>query len=510
MSSRTVWTGYKPFYENALASSDAYNPVQVMGYLPFSKPYSVIRGIGASTEENELTNIGIWTAKIEKDGTLGDTEGPTIFGSGSDFEAQVILPDNYVAVAWGLRTSDGKVINVVIWARKWDSDTQTLGESVNTYYFEGDDDVNMATPVPTDSQQIIVGVGAGVDKSTVNRIAAGYAVLGPSSGSSTVPIVWGAVDEDGNIVSGVNFSAEKKDTGIYELSFENTPDETPVIGLTSGMRSGESDGSDNVFSFDDVSSSGCKVYSVNVGGSKNEAQDEAFSFVAFFGSSDSSIPGLLFGTVNDDGSPIAGSDGWQSARSKKGVYKVVFDSPMDPTPNLIMTSGMRSSEDTGSDDIISYSSASDKGMIVTSLDVGNGSTDHQDEVFSFFAWNSNVLPLDPLAGGDSLFDCHKLSAEKADFAHIRRLGDDESVFYVGEKLGTGHWKVQYNFPTPETPILFSSMVAPDSNGTRLISSYQNVTNESYEVWMVKVGDGKHEPYDGQSTITVVLPDQFPI
>lgn len=512
-SSRVVWSGYKPFYENALADSKPYNPVELMGYLGFGSPSWIIRGIGAKVSDDNLTGLAVWTAEIQDDGSLGEDKGPMYFGK-TEYEASVKLPAGMVAVAWGMKCSGGDASNVVVWGRKWNSQTKSLEGDAVGYGSNGTLDVEMSTPVSDETQQIIVGFGAGVRSGDVNRIAAGYATLGMSPASSTVPVVWGAVDKDGNAVGGNNFSSKRVDDGVYELTWTNAPDILPVVGLTSGRRPDKDDGSDRVLSFDKVTTTGCTVYSVDVGDGKNDLRDEEFSFVAFFPAGD--IPGLLFGTVSESGDKLNGSTGWTASRSKTGKYKLQFDPEMDPPPNLIMTSGMRSDESNGSDNIISNDIPSTSGASVYSLDVGKGKTKVQDEVFSFFAWNLNVLPMDPLTHNMKMVARHRLiPGQKLDVVDSRMKKKDAapSVYYYPESEGTGHWKIKFNFPLPEEPIIYCAPVkspSGESDGANRIISYKNPSTTSYEVWSTKVGNGKHVGADGGLEITVTMPDQFPV
>lgn len=513
-SGRVVWSGYKPFYENAEADSKPYNPVEIMGYLSFSGPSWIIRGIGATVTKDNLTTVALWTAEIQEDGTLGPDKGPMTFG-GTDIGAQVVMPEGMVAVAWGMKVSDGEISNLVVWGRKWNPETRLLDEIAVSYSTGGDTKVEMTTPVSPDPQQIIVGIGGGVKKDKVNRIAAGYATLAPSPSLSIVPVVWGTVSETGEPSNGRNYSSKKIDKGIYQLTFHNTPpDVVPVVGLTSGRRSSKDNGSDNVFSFKDVTATGCTVYSVDVGQSKRKAQDEIFSFVAFFPVAE--IPGLLFGAVDKDGNKINGSEGWTVSRSKKGHYKLSFDPEMDPLPNLIMTSGMRDDEEDGSDDIISNNLPDSDGVKVYSLDVGDGSAKSQDEVFSFFAWNLKVLPMDPIANSMKLVARHRILPDgQLDVVDKRMVKKDKkpSTYYVPDEKGSGHWKINFNFPIPEVPVIFASAVKNESgegDGAKRIISYQNASTTSYEIWSTKVGDGSRKSSDGNLEITVAMPDQFPI
>lgn len=514
-SQRTVWTGYKPHYQNALEHSQSYNPVELMGYV--GSPTYVVRGIGAKIDDSNLTNLALWSAKIGKDGSLGEDRGPEYFGTGTSLDQQVILPENWVAVAWGMLADESSAENIVIWARTWNPETQMLEGEAKFFSNTGNDKVQMSTPISEDTQQIIMGVGAGVNVGEVNRIAAGYATLGLSPESPTVPIIWGSVDENGKIISGRNFisSIPEEGSGIYHLSWRNNPPGViPIVGLTSGTRDGE-DGSDNIFSFDEVTDQGCTIYSVDVGSKNKEPEDEAFSFVAFFPGQD--IPGLVFGSVDEEGNKLRGSEGWSPVYRTKGRYQILLDPEMIPPPNLIMTSGMRSGESTGSDCIISNTFPKPGETYVFSLDVDGGETKNEDQAFSFFAWNVNVLPTNPAfpqasramtslrIGEDGVLE----SVDSRAF----ETADRDSAFYVVKKKGKGNWEVLYNFPLPETPIIYTAPVKKPSgedDGAKRILSFSNVSTTSYELWSIEVGNGKHKASPGAQEATVVLPDQFPI
>ena len=513
MTGRTVWSQYKPFYENADASSKAYNPVELMIYLDVTKPYYVIRGIGAKVKDNNVSVLALWKAKINKDGTLGEDSGPDYEG-GSSLEAQLILPPGMVAVAWGMKVTDSDVSNLVLYGRLWNSETRQLEGEAMPYYYDGDS-IEMLTPVPEDEQQMIMGIGAGVDDNNVNRIAAGYVTLAPVPDSSTVPVIWGTVDKDGNAISGKNFQSKRTDKGIYQLSFQNAPDVAPVIGLTAGRGDSEDDGSDCLFSYDNVTKTGCTVYSENVGGTNRAPDDEYFSFVAFFPASE--IPGLVYGSVDESGNTISGSEGWSisPSNSNPGQYKLVFDPAMKPLPNLIMTSGVRKGEDEGSDNLISNGLPTPSANRIFSLDVGNGNNHNSDQAFSFFAWNVNVLPTDPVPSNLRVLARHRILEDgqlEVDDVRMTKEDSDPSVFYVVENLGTGHNKIKYNFPIPEVPVIFACAVksSNEDNGAERIISYQHASTTSYELWGTKVSGKDRKSEDGITEGTVALPDQFPI
>lgn len=513
-SGRVVWSGYKPFYENALAKEEPLNPVEIMGYLPFSSPYSVIRGIGAKVSDDDLSTLCIWTAEIQEAGNLGPDSGPTYFSENTELEASVRLPSNMVAVAWGLKVKDTEVSNIVIWARRWDPSTLSLTGSAVPYNYSGDNDVEMSTPVPQDTQQIIMGIGGGCRSKSINRIAAGYATLGMSPSSSQVPVIWGSVDSLGREISGLNFSSKKVSTGVYQLTWNNDHTLVPVVGLCSGVSSGDDNGSANVLSFTNVTTGGCTVHSMNVGGNTNNLQDEAFSFAAFFPYTD--IPGLLYGSVDEFGVRLGGSSGWMSFHTDTGQYIIEFDRPMDPEPTLIMTSGARSNEPNGSDNVISNDLPSTTQTKVFSKDVGDGDSESQDQRFSFFAWNLNVLPTDPLTRSFKVLARHRITPdgqfEGAFYGLRQESRTTESVYSVADSLGNGHWRIDFNFPTPEVPIVYTCpyITSGESSGAKRITSTEGVTENGYETWSVKVGNGRCNPTDGGVEITVALPDQFPI
>lgn len=512
---RIVWSAYKPFYENAQASSKPYNPVELMGYLSFSSPSWIIRGIGAAISDDNLTGLVVWTAEIQPDGTLGDDKGPMFLAGNTEPEAEIRLAAGWVAVAWGMKASSGDVSNIVLWARKWNPKTKRLEGDAVAHGSNGSADVEMSTPVSSDTQQIIIGIGAGVKSNNVNRIAAGYATLGMKTVDAISPVIWGSVNDNGTPKDGRNFSSEKLSTGKYRLTWKNNPAVVPTVGLSSGTRSDEKDGSDNVFSFSEVTSTGCIVYSVDVGQSKQKLQDEAFSFVAFFPGE--RIPGLVFGTVAENGIRTNGSTGWSAIRESEGKYKISFNPLMDPRPNLIMTSGTGSTDSNGSDNVISNTVPTTEESYVYSLDVGDGSPRRQDKAFSFFAWNDNVLPMDPLLNNLKIVAKHSLApgkAMKVTEARVAKKSEKtESVFYVSDQKGDGHWEIKFNFPLPETPIIYASAVKDDSgesDGAPRIISYQNVTDEGYELWCIRVGNGKTKAVDGALEATVAMPDQFPL
>lgn len=508
-SNQIVWTGYTPFYQNKDTSNE-YNPVELMAYIPFSSPTTVIRGIGVKVSDDNVSGFALWTADLQENGELGPDNDPTFIPSVTIIEAEVRLPANMVAVAWGLKASSKNASNVVIWARRWNSSTLRLEGDAISYNYAGDDSVEMSTPVPEDSQQIIMGFGAGVKSDDVNRIAAGYATLAPAPSSSQVPVIWGSVSSNGDVVAGMNFAVKRSGIGEYQLYWENQPNIVPVIGVTSGVRSVEGEGSDNVFSFSNVTSAGATVTSTDVGGNNDNLEDEAFSFVAFFPITD--IPGLLFGEVDSDGNRMTGSSGWSSIKTGTGAYLINFDRTMEPAPNLIMTAGSN-----GDNNVISNAVPNTIQAKVFSQDVGNGSSNSENSVFSFFAWNINVLPTDPLTSQlKAISSARILPGQNAAMTTVSVTTKDEieeSAFSVLDQLGDGHWQAKFNFPLPEVPIAFTSAVqtsGSESNGAKRIASIQNPTTTGYELWSIKVGDGHSTPTDGGMEVTVAMPDQFPL
>lgn len=209
-----------------------------------------------------------------------------------------------------------------------------------------------------------------------------------------VRVIWGTVDEDGNPVAPrtKNFDCKKTETGKYELTFQNALSVIPTVSVTSNMRSGESKGSDNVFSFSEVKTASATVWSVDVGNKKNKAQDEAFSFVAFFGELN---PGVVFATVNEDGELVksAAHTGIKvrKSNSTKGKYYIDFLNEMQSVPNIIVCSSLRSDEKDGSDNVFSVSNFSKSSCEVWSIDVGDDGPKHQWEAFSIFAWDERAF-----------------------------------------------------------------------------------------------------------------------
>lgn len=209
-----------------------------------------------------------------------------------------------------------------------------------------------------------------------------------------VRVIWGTVDEDGHPVAPrtKNFDCKKTDTGKYELTFQNAITAIPTISVTSMLRSGESKGSNNVFSFSDVKTASATVWSVDVAEKKNKPQDEAFSFVAFFGELN---PGVVFATVSQSGEIVTNAAHTgikvRQSNSTTGKYYVNFLNDMETVPNIIVCSSLRDDEKDGSDNVFSVSDFNKSGCEVWSIDVGDDGPKHQWEAFSIFAWDKRAF-----------------------------------------------------------------------------------------------------------------------
>lgn len=532
MTERPSWTNYIPYF--LARKTSQVKPVEVTAYLPGETADVVLSGMGVSTKGADVTRIALWNRRILGDGLSSEEKGPKNAGRDPDaaLDLELHLPAGYAAVAFELGSKSGKLSSLTLWGRQYNAEVGRLIGPAVKYTTGGETSHTLAAPIPELGEQsetrILIGVGAGVYKDGIGRIAAAYTDLGqaPDPNADAV-VIYGTVDEHGAKIEGKNFEVNKLGTGHYQLFFQNAPaGVVPVVGICPVLNEGKNNGSDNVMSFDNPSPTSCEVYSVDVGEGKGKLQDQAFTFAAFFNPG-FPVPGLLFGTVDETGKTIAGSEGFSTERRNKGHVQVNFTPHMEAPLTMIVTSGNRSNESGGSDDIISIKSpnlsqsSTDclekyNHVQVYSLDVGDDKHAHsQDEVFSFFAWDNRVLP-SPILGFQSKKLIHSswVGGQFKNKSNSDCLPDNPLNHVVGsEQIGTGHQRIIFNMELPFIPIPYGVAIRdPDgeSNGANRIISFGNLTTSGYDAWCMKINSSSKELVDGAFAVMAAIPSAFPI
>lgn len=141
----------------------------------------VITGIGGRVDNDNFTTLVIQIAPILDNGLLGQREVRN-FGSepNHELEAAVVAPDSQeVVVGLGMRVNDNNLTTLVIYTRRLDPTTGTLGNQVNTY---------SGGTQPTYSLEldylervrpwVLVGIGVRVNEDNVTTFNLDYGQIG--------------------------------------------------------------------------------------------------------------------------------------------------------------------------------------------------------------------------------------------------------------------------------------------------------------------------------------------
>lgn len=146
---------------------------------------------------------------------------------------------------------------------------------------------------------------------------------------------WGTVDDEGNLVEGLNCSAAGSEGGIYISFVTPMPNANySITGATADI--GNASGS---FAYSNVSANGFLAYIRNAGGS---AYVSGFSFAVF---SSNALPPMggtgsdSWGSCQGDGTLDASFNVASVTRASTGRYDVVFSVPMPTANYAVMGAG---------------------------------------------------------------------------------------------------------------------------------------------------------------------------